>query len=82
MSNSIQIIPVHTAPAYAVAIGGGLLPACGQRLREILGPCTRQSSPTAPWLLCIWTPWPAAWKMPALPVSTLCIPRRRGPQKF
>lgn len=39
MSNSIQIIPVHTAPAYAVAIGGGLLPACGQRLREILGPC-------------------------------------------
>lgn len=39
MSNSIQTIPVHTAPAYEVAIGGGLLPACGQRLREILGTC-------------------------------------------
>ena len=39
MPNSIQTIPVHTVPAYEVAIGGGLLPACGQRLRELLGPC-------------------------------------------
>ena len=39
MPNSIQTIPVHTVPAYEVAIGGGLLPACGQRLRELLGSC-------------------------------------------
>lgn len=39
MRNSIQTIPVHTVPAYEVAIGSGLLSACGQRLREILGPC-------------------------------------------
>lgn len=39
MSNSIQTIQVRTAPAYEVAIGSGLLPACGQRLRDILGPC-------------------------------------------
>lgn len=39
MRNSIQTIPVRTVPAYEVAIGGGLLPVCGQRLRDILGPC-------------------------------------------
>ena len=37
--SSIQTIQVHTAPAYAVSIGGGLLTACGQRLREVLAPC-------------------------------------------
>ena len=36
---SIQTIQVHTAPAYAVTIGGGLLRACGQRLREVMAPC-------------------------------------------
>lgn len=39
MSNSIQTIQVRTAPAYEVAIGGGLLSACGRRLRDILGTC-------------------------------------------
>ena len=37
--SSIQTIQVHTAPAYEVSIGGGLLTACGQRLREVLAPC-------------------------------------------
>ena len=39
MSHSIRTIQVHTAPAYEVSIGGGLLPTCGQRLREALLPC-------------------------------------------
>ena len=39
MSNSIRTIQVHTAPAYEVSIGGGLLHTCGQRLREVLAPC-------------------------------------------
>lgn len=39
MSDSIQTIQVRTAPPYAVSIGPGLLHACGQRLREALGPC-------------------------------------------
>ena len=37
--SSIQTIQVHTAPAYEVSIGGGLLHTCGQRLREVLAPC-------------------------------------------
>ena len=37
--SSIQTIQVHTAPAYEVSIGGGLLHTCGQRLREVLVPC-------------------------------------------
>ena len=37
--SSIQTIQVHTAPAYEVSIGGGLLPACGQPLRTVLAPC-------------------------------------------
>lgn len=39
MSDSIQTIQVHTSPAYAVSIGPGLLRACGQRLRDLLGTC-------------------------------------------
>ena len=39
MSDSIQTIPVRTAPDYTVSIGPGLLTSCGQRLREVLGPC-------------------------------------------
>ncbi len=39
MSNSIQTIPVRTAPPYEVVIGPGLLTDCGSRLRKILGPC-------------------------------------------
>lgn len=39
MSDSIQTIPVRTAPGYTVSIGPGLLTSCGQRLREVLGPC-------------------------------------------
>ncbi len=39
MSDSIQTIEVHTAPAYPVVIGGGLLAQCGRRLRELLGAC-------------------------------------------
>ena len=39
MSDAIQIIQVHTAPPYAVAIGPGLLVDCGRRLREVLSPC-------------------------------------------
>ena len=37
--SSIQTIQFHTAPAYEVSIGGGLLHTCGQRLREVLAPC-------------------------------------------
>ena len=37
--SSIQTIQVHTAPAYEVSIGGGLLHTCGQCLREVLAPC-------------------------------------------
>ena len=37
--SSIQTIQVHTAPAYAVSIGGGLLHTCGPLLRESLGLC-------------------------------------------
>ena len=32
--SSIQTIQVHTAPAYAVSIGGGLLHTCGQCCRH------------------------------------------------
>ena len=39
MSNSIQTVPVHTAPPYEVAIGPGLLVDCGPRLRRLMGPC-------------------------------------------
>ena len=39
MSDSIQTISVRTAPDYTVSIGPGLLTSCGQRLREVLGPC-------------------------------------------
>ncbi|MBE6996311.1 MAG: 3-dehydroquinate synthase [Ruminococcaceae bacterium] len=39
MANSIQTIQVHTSPAYAVSIGGGLLHTCGQRLKEVLTSC-------------------------------------------
>lgn len=39
MPNAIHTIFVRTAPAYEVAIGGGLLAASGPRLRELLGPC-------------------------------------------
>ena len=39
MSDSIQTILVRTAPGYTVSIGPGLLTSCGQRLREVLGPC-------------------------------------------
>ena len=37
--SSIQTIQVHTAPAYEVSIGGGLLHTCGPLLRESLGLC-------------------------------------------
>lgn len=39
MSQSMQTIPVHTAPPYDVRIGAGLLARCGQILAEILSPC-------------------------------------------
>lgn len=39
MPNSIRTIQVHTAPAYEVSIGGGLLHACGQHLQKVLAPC-------------------------------------------
>ena len=39
MPNVIQTIPVRTAPAYEVLIGGGLLRACGPYLRKLLGLC-------------------------------------------
>ena len=39
MSDSTQIIPVHTTPSYRVHIGGGLLHRCGAILRETLAPC-------------------------------------------
>ena len=34
-----QEIRVNTVPAYTVAIGAGLLGACGRKLREIVPPC-------------------------------------------
>ena len=39
MPNAIRTIQVHTAPAYEVSIGGGLLHTCGQHLQEVLAPC-------------------------------------------
>ena len=39
MPNVIQTIPVRTAPAYDVRIGGGLLRDCGTYLRTLLGLC-------------------------------------------
>ena len=39
MPSSLHTIPVHTAPPYQVAVGSGLLAACGPRLREVLSPC-------------------------------------------
>ena len=39
MSDSIQIIPVRTAPPYQVRIGSGLLAQCGAILRKELAPC-------------------------------------------
>ena len=37
--SSIQTIQVHTAPAYEVSIGGGLLHDCGRHLRTVMSPC-------------------------------------------
>lgn len=39
MPNAIRTIQVHTAPAYEVSIGGGLLHTCGQHLQKVLAPC-------------------------------------------
>ena len=39
MSTSVQTIQVHTAPAYKVLIGSGLLKTCGQVLKDLLPPC-------------------------------------------
>lgn len=39
MSGPIQTIPVRTDPAYAVSIGGGLLPRCGELLQKTAAPC-------------------------------------------
>ena len=35
--SSVQTIEVHTAPAYEVTIGAGLLRECGARLKTVLG---------------------------------------------
>ena len=37
--SSVQTIEVHTAPAYEVTIGAGLLRECGARLKAVLGGC-------------------------------------------
>ena len=37
--SSVQTIEVHTAPAYEVTIGAGLLKTCGARLKTVLGGC-------------------------------------------
>ena len=37
--SSVQTIEVHTAPAYEVTIGAGLLRDCGARLKTVLGGC-------------------------------------------
>ena len=37
--SSAQTIEVHTAPAYEVTIGAGLLRECGARLKAVLGGC-------------------------------------------
>ena len=37
--SSVQTIEVHTAPAYEVTIGAGLLRDCGARLKAVLGGC-------------------------------------------
>ena len=37
--SSVQTIEVHTAPAYEVAIGAGVLKTCGARLKSVLGDC-------------------------------------------
>ena len=37
--SSVQTIEVHTAPAYEVTIGAGLLQGCGARLKTVLGGC-------------------------------------------
>lgn len=37
--SSVQTIEVHTAPAYEVTIGAGLLRECGARLKTVLGGC-------------------------------------------
>ena len=34
--SSVQTIEVHTAPAYEVTIGAGLLRDCGARLKAVL----------------------------------------------
>ena len=39
MPDSIRTIQVNTSPAYAVTIGSGLLPQCGQQLRSVLPQC-------------------------------------------
>lgn len=38
MPDAIETIEVHTAPAYEVAIGPGLLAQCGQYLRSMIEP--------------------------------------------
>ena len=35
----METIPVRTSPFYQVTIGPGLLPQCGERLREVMAPC-------------------------------------------
>lgn len=35
----MHTISVHTAPAYEVEVGAGLLDQCGQRIRAIMSPC-------------------------------------------
>ena len=35
----METIPVRTSPSYNVTIGPGLLPQCGERLREVMEPC-------------------------------------------
>ena len=37
--SSVQTIEIHTAPAYEVTIGAGLLRDCGARLKTVLGGC-------------------------------------------
>lgn len=39
MEPNIQTIPVRTEPAYAVTVGPGLLPRCGQLIASALQPC-------------------------------------------
>ncbi len=81
MSDSIQTIPVRTAPDYAVSIGPGLLTSCGQRLREVLGPCRAAviaDSTVAPLYARTVT---ASSQRRRIFRLLLSVPRRRGPQE-